>query len=120
MRRRDTRAERRFLADLPGMNGGRRMSERVLSRPTYFLVFAILISLTLLTVGISFLDLGRWHAPAGLTIATCKAVLVALFFMHLLHSHRLTWVVVAGALFWLGILMVLTMADYLTRSWLAY
>ncbi len=91
-----------------------------MSRNTYFLVFAILISLTLITVGFSFLDLGQWHTPLGLTIATCKAVLVALFFMHLLHSNRLTWVVLAAALFWLGILMVLTLADYLTRSWLTY
>jgi cytochrome c oxidase subunit 4 len=96
------------------------MSEHIVSRPTYFIVFAVLISLTLLTVGISFLNLGSWHTATGLTIATCKAVLVTLFFMHLLHSNRLTWVVLAAALFWLGILMVLTMADYLTRSSLAY
>jgi cytochrome c oxidase subunit IV len=91
-----------------------------MSRNVYFLIFAILIALTAATVGLSFGELGQWHTPVGLIIATCKAVLVALFFMHLLHSSRLTWVVVVGALFWLGILMALTMADYLTRSQLTY
>ena len=61
-----------------------------------------------------------FNVLVGLTIAVCKAVLVALFFMHLLSSSRLTWIVLVGGLFWLGILMVLTLADYLTRHWLSY
>jgi len=40
--------------------------------------------------------------------------------MHLLHSQRLTWLVLGAGLFWLAILMSLTLADYLTRDWLAY
>ena len=59
-------------------------------------------------------------APLALGIAVVKAVLVLLFFMHLLHSTRLTWVVIGASLFWLGILMVLTLSDYLTRRWLSY
>jgi caa(3)-type oxidase subunit IV len=43
---------------------------------------------------------------------------VALFFMHLRHSAVLTKVVVCGGLLWLGILMVLTMADFVSRTWL--
>lgn len=97
------------------------MSERTVSQPTYFAVFAPLIGLTALTVGVSFLGMsGAWHAAVGLAIASAKAVLVALFFMHLLHSRRLTWLVLADGLFWLGILMGLTLSDYLTRPWLAY
>lgn len=96
------------------------MSGRAISPSTYYQVFGTLIVLTFLTIGISFLELGKWHMVAGLTIAVCKAVLVALFFMHLLASSRLTWVVVGGALFWLGILLTLTLADYLTRHWLAF
>ena len=46
-----------------------------------------------------------------------KATLVVLFFMHVKESTRLTWAVVAGSLFWFGILIVLTMSDYLTRGW---
>jgi cytochrome c oxidase subunit IV len=96
------------------------MSERILPARAYYLVFGMLVGLTFLTIGISFLELGEWHTVAGLIIAACKVVLVALFFMHLLSSSRLTWIVVGGGLFWLGILMALTLTDYLTRHWLAY
>jgi cytochrome c oxidase subunit 4 len=96
------------------------MSERVIPPATYYRVFGALIALTLLTVGISFIRLGEWHTVAGLTIAGVKALLVALFFMHLLYSKSVTWVVAGGALFWLGILLVLTMTDYLTRNLLSY
>jgi cytochrome c oxidase subunit IV len=96
------------------------MTERTIPPHYYYLVFAALIFLTLLTVGLSFLDIGTWHTMVGLTIATCKSVLVMLFFMHVLYSSRLTWIVIGGALFWLGILMALTAADYLTRHWLVY
>ena len=37
--------------------------------------------------------------------------------MHVKYSPRLTWVVVIGSVFWLGILLTLTMSDYLTRGW---
>jgi cytochrome c oxidase subunit 4 len=40
-----------------------------------------------------------------------------LFFMHVKYSTRLTWVVVIGGVFWLGILLTLTFGDYLTRAW---
>jgi cytochrome c oxidase subunit 4 len=90
------------------------------ARSTYYGVFAVLIALTFLTVGLSFLDIGAWHTPAGLAIGGVKAVLVALFFMHMLHGSRLAWLAVGAGLFWMGILMALTLADYLTRSWLVY
>jgi cytochrome c oxidase subunit 4 len=96
------------------------MSEHVEAPRTYYTVFACLIVLTLVTVGASFLELGRWHTPLGLTIAASKATLVALFFMHLRSSARLTWVVIGGSLVWLGVLIILTLADYLTRDWRAY
>ena len=43
--------------------------------------------------------------------------MVVLFFMHVKYSTRLTWAVVIGSVFWLGILLALTMSDYLTRVW---
>ena len=43
-----------------------------------------------------------------MAIASIKAVLVILFFMHVIHSTRLTWVVVIGSFLWLGVLFVLT------------
>jgi cytochrome c oxidase subunit 4 len=96
------------------------MSGPVTSPPTYFTVFAALIGLTLLTVGLSFLELGAWHTPVGVAIGAAKAVLVGLFFMHLWHSTRLTRVVVAAGLFWVTFFLLMTLTDYLTRPWLAY
>ena len=54
----------------------------------------------------------------ALTIAVTKALLVALIFMHLRHSPRLTLFVAAASLLWLGLLIVITASDYVTRSWL--
>jgi cytochrome c oxidase subunit IV len=87
---------------------------------TYFFVFAALAIGTLLTWYASTIDLGSWNTPIALIIATTKAVLVILFFMHVIYSSRLTWVVVIASFVWLAMLFVLTFADYLTRAWQIY
>lgn len=91
----------------------------IVPRRTYYIVFGLLMLCTYLTVQIAFFDLGALNTIAALGIAVFKAVLVVLFFMHVKYSPRLTWAVVLGALFWLGILLVLTMNDYLTRAFSA-
>jgi cytochrome c oxidase subunit 4 len=96
------------------------MAEYIVPKRVYYTIFAILMLCTLLTVLIAFVDLGRFNAVAALTIAVFKATLVVLYFMHVKYSTRLTWAVVAGSVFWLGILLVLTMSDYLTRAWRTY
>ena len=96
------------------------MSEPLTPTRTYYGVFAALIALTLVTVGASFLELGAWHTTVGVLIGVVKASLVALFFMHLLHSSRASLLAVLAGLFWLCILMALTLSDYLSRSVLAY
>jgi cytochrome c oxidase subunit IV len=91
------------------------MSNHIVPLRTYYLVFLTLIACTAITVAVSFVDLGRFNVIAALGIAILKATLVVLFFMHVKYSGKLTWVVVAGSLFWLGILIVMTAGDYLTR-----
>jgi cytochrome c oxidase subunit 4 len=86
----------------------------------YLAVFSALAVGTLLTWWVSTIDLGWMNTPIALLIATIKAVLVILFFMHVIHSTRLTWVVVIASFLWLGVLFVLTFADYLTRIWQIY
>jgi len=86
----------------------------------YVLVFLALLALTAATVGLAYVNLGPWHFAVGLTIAAAKAFLIVLFFMHVIGSKSLIWVIALSGLFWLGILMVLTLTDYATRSWLAY
>ncbi len=86
----------------------------------YIAVFLALAAGTLLTWWVSTQELGMWNTPIALIIATIKAVLVILFFMHVIHSTRLTWVVIIASFLWLGVLFVLTFADYLTRMWKIY
>jgi len=93
------------------------MSEHIVPTRTYYTIFAILMTCTALTVAVAYIDLGPFNIVAALAIAVFKAVLVVLFFMHVKYSTHLTWAVVAGGMFWFGILIVLTLSDYLTRSW---
>jgi cytochrome c oxidase subunit IV len=94
------------------------MAEHVTPVRTYVIVGGVLLALTALTVAVSFVPLGILHVPVALAIATAKAVLVVLFFMHVRHSGPITRLVIAVALIWLFILIAGTLDDYLTRSWL--
>ena len=93
------------------------MSAHILPKRIYYTIFGILMLCTYLTVQIAFFDLGVLNTIAALGIAVFKATLVVLFFMHVKYSTRLTWAVVLGSVFWFGILIALTMSDYLTRAW---
>ena len=93
------------------------MSEHIVPTRVYYLIFAALMIGTYLTVQAAFIDLGAFNTVVALAIACVKATLVILFFMHVQYSTRLTWAVVFGSIFWLGILLVLTFSDYLTRPW---
>ncbi len=92
-------------------------ADHIVPKKIYFTIFGLLMLCTYLTVQIAFFDLGPLNTIAALGIATFKATIVVLFFMHVKYSTRLTWAVVLGSLFWLGILLTLTMSDYLTRVW---
>ena len=94
------------------------MSEHVVPRKVYYAVFVALLVLTAITTAVAFVDLGPWNTVVALGIAFLKATLVALFFMHVKYSSRLTQIVVAGGLFWLAILIVLTLSDFVSRGWL--
>ena len=96
------------------------MSDHIVPTRVYYTIFAILMLCTYLTVQIAFFDLGPLNVVAALAIAVFKATLVVLFFMHVRYSTKLTWAVVLGSVFWLGILLALTMSDYLTRAWRTY
>src|SRR5215210_294510 len=82
----------------------------------YLAVFFALLVLTGATVGVAYLDLGWANDVVALTIAVTKALLVLWFFMHLRYSTRMTVLTAVAGFFWLGILLVLTLSDYLTRG----
>ena len=92
------------------------MPERTISETTYYVVFGALLALTLTTYGVAYLDIGRWHTPVAMAISVIKMILIILYFMHARYGNRLTWVVIGAGALWLGILLVLTMSDYLTRG----
>ena len=96
------------------------MSSHIVPLRTYYLIFLTLMVCTGITVAVAFVDLGPLNIVVAMTIAVLKATLVVLFFMHVKYSTRLTWVVVTGSVFWLGILLTLTFSDYLTRHWRTY
>jgi cytochrome c oxidase subunit 4 len=93
------------------------MSEHIVSVRVYITIFLVLLVGTALTVWVAFLDFpGKLNTIIALAIATAKATFVVLYFMHVRYSSRLIWVIVASALFWMGILFAFTFSDYLTRG----
>ena len=85
---------------------------------TYFAVWGALLFGTYLTYAVAKIDLGVANSAVALIIATTKALLVALFFMHLKGaSEKLLKLVVISTIFFLFILMALAMADFATRGW---
>ena len=95
------------------------MSEHIVSRTVYFAIFGALMVGTALTVFAAFVDLDYIFQGANtvvaLTIAVFKATLVVLYFMHVRYSSRLIWVIVVSGIFWLAIMFVFTVSDYMTR-----
>ncbi|MGH9501336.1 MAG: cytochrome C oxidase subunit IV family protein [Terriglobales bacterium] len=92
------------------------MSEHIVSAKTNIVVWLALLTLTGLTAGIAFIDLGPFNTVVALVIATCKALLVVLVFMHVKYtSVKLVKVVVISAIFFLFLLLGLSLADYTTR-----
>jgi cytochrome c oxidase subunit 4 len=90
----------------------------VLPKSTYYAVYAALMVLLAATVGFAYLDLGVFNFLITMAIATAKAVLIALIFMHVLYSERLVWLFAGAGFFWLAILIGLALNDYFTRGWL--
>lgn len=86
----------------------------------YFAVFFALMVMTVVTVAVSRVDLGAMNTLVAMAIAVVKATIVILWFMHVLHSPRLTWIVVISSFLWLAVLFVLMFSDYLTRAWSIY
>jgi cytochrome c oxidase subunit IV len=92
------------------------MSEHIMSSKLYYGIWIALLCLTVITAAVSFVDLGPLNTIVALVIATFKAVLVVLFFMHVKYtSEKLTKIVIVSSIFWLLLLLALSMADYGTR-----
>ena len=93
------------------------MSAHVSPLKLYFAVFAALMVLTTVTVLVAYVNLGPWNKIVALGIASFKATLVVLYFMHVKYASRMTKLIVVSGFFFLMILLTLTMADYGSRDW---
>jgi cytochrome c oxidase subunit 4 len=93
----------------------------IVSPVLYFTIFGILMVCTVLTVVAAEIDLNKFvpglNIIVALTIAVFKASLVVLFFMHGKYSPKRTQLVIIASVFWLAIMLFMTMSDYTTRSW---
>jgi cytochrome c oxidase subunit 4 len=97
--------------------------ERIVPVRLYVIVLAALLALLALTTWLGFVNLDQrlpghagWNTGVAVVIAVVKALLVILYFMHVRHASRLTWVFAAAGFLWLGIMLSLTMSDYVTRN----
>jgi cytochrome c oxidase subunit IV len=91
-------------------------SEHIGASSFYWLIWAILIVGTVLTAWIATVDLGAFNTVVALLIASCKALIVVLFFMHVKYtSEKMTKAVLIAAVFWLLIMLFLSLSDYSTR-----
>jgi cytochrome c oxidase subunit 4 len=93
------------------------MTHQVVPVKSYAMVFGALLALTITTVAVSKLDLGEFNFIAAMTIAVIKGTLVAAFFMDLRRATSLTILIAGAGLFWLAILLIFVMSDYVSRGW---
>lgn len=84
----------------------------------YFGVYVSLMILLGLTYFFAHLDIGRFGVAVALLIAATKALLVVFYFMHIRYESGIIRCAAFIGVFWLGILMSLSIADYISRNWL--
>jgi len=90
-------------------------TEHIVKPGTYLAIILTLLSLTGITVYAAYINLGRFNIVVALVIATLKATLVVLFFMHAKYSPRRTQLVIVAGIFWLALLLFMTLSDYISR-----
>lgn len=96
------------------------MSEHIVSKKVYFVIFGALMVGTIATYLVALSDLDSKlfvgaNTVVALTIAFFKATLVVLYFMHVRYSSKLIGVFVLSGIFWLGVMFLLTMTDFTSR-----
>lgn len=94
----------------------------VVSPKIYAVIFGALMVCTLITVKAAEVDLNHYFSGlnilVALTIACFKASLVVLYFMHARYSPKRTQLVIISSVFWLAVMLFMTMSDYISRPWL--
>ena len=82
----------------------------------YAKIASALLVLLGVTVGAAYIHFGPFNTAVAMAISIMKASLIVLFFMHVKEAGPFLRVFVAAGFLWLGLLIALTLSDYLTRS----
>jgi cytochrome c oxidase subunit IV len=83
---------------------------------TYLVTGIVLLAFLALTITAAYVDLGPFNTVVAMAISLAKGALIVLFFMHMRYSKPILWVFVGAGFFWLGIMLVLAMSDYMSRG----
>jgi len=83
---------------------------------SYAAVLGALLVLTVITVGASYLDFGAANIVIAIAIATVKATLVALFFMHLKYDKPVNAMILVSCFLFLGLLLTFCLLDIDNRT----
>ena len=94
--------------------------EKLVDPKIYFRTCAALLALLAITWAIAYVDLGPFNLIVALAVATTKAIVIALFFMHIKGSSRVLHLAAVAGVIWLLFLISLTLGDYLTRGWVPF
>ena len=89
--------------------------QHLLPYSLYFKVWAVLIALTAVTVGVAHIEMYKYTVFTAMFVATVKVSLVLLYFMHLRFEKRMLWYMILAALITYGIFVALTFSDYFYR-----
>jgi cytochrome c oxidase subunit 4 len=94
------------------------MSEHVHSSSPriYLVVLGMLLVLTAITVGAAYVNFGQFNLIIAVLIATVKATLVALFFMHLRHDPPINAIIFVSSLIFLSLLLLFPLIDIQSRD----
>jgi len=91
--------------------------EEITEPKVYVRTCIALLALLALTWMIAYVDLGPFNLIVALAVAIAKAIVIALFFMHIKGSSRLLHLAAVAGIIWLLFLISLTLGDYITRGW---
>jgi len=96
-------------------------SEHIVSAKLYWFIWLVLIVGTVITALVAKVDLGSYYGidantVVALLIATFKASVVVLIFMHVKYTHeKMVKPLLIGAVCWLLLLLILSLTDYSSR-----
>ena len=110
-------AHEQHYHDAANVTNPEHAEHHIVSPLEYTFVFGALLIGTLITVVAANLDLGIFNPVVALGIASTKAVIVILFFMHVKYQSNLIKMTVGAGFFTFLVLITMTLSDYISRAW---